>query len=135
MIKRLLRSFIYHVFALWLASSLIPALTITGDFWSMVWAGLTLSILMLLLRPLLSLIFLPINILTLGFLGWAVNVLVLYIWSVLSPQVRLSPWIFPGFSWEGFVVPPVALGYTWTLVILSLLIVLTVRLLDQLSET
>lgn len=132
--KRLLRSVVYHVFALWLTSAMIPALSISGNLWGMLSAGFMLTIMMMLLKPLLSLIFLPINILTLGLLGWFVNVAVLYLWTVFVPNVVLSPWEFPGISAGGFVVPEVSLGYTWTLVVVSLVIMFIVTALERLGD-
>lgn len=132
--KRLLRSVVFHVFALWLTSTMIPALTIAGSLWGVLSAGLALTVMMIILKPLLSLIFLPINILTLGFLGWLVNVAVLYLWTVFVPNVGLSPWVFPGFSAGGFVVPEVSLSYTWTLVVVSLVITFIVTALERLGD-
>ncbi len=132
--KRLLRSVIYHVFALWLTSTMIPALTIAGNIWGMLSAGFMLTVMMMLLKPLLSLIFLPINILTLGLLGWLVNVAVLYLWTVFVPNVSLVPWIFPGFSAGGFVVPEAALSLPWTLIVVSLVITFIVTALERLGD-
>ncbi|KKU25700.1 MAG: hypothetical protein UX37_C0015G0004 [Microgenomates group bacterium GW2011_GWA2_46_16] len=132
--KRLLRSVVFYVFALWLTSAMIPALSISGNLWGMLSAGLTLAIMMMLLKPLIALILLPVNILTLGLLGWFVNVIVLYLWSALVPQVTLGPWTFPGLSWGGFVVPPVNLSYTWSLIIISLVITAMVTVLGNINE-
>lgn len=122
------------VFALWLTSALIPALEIADNVWGMLSAGFTLAIMMIILKPLISLILLPVNILTLGLLAWFVNVIVLYLWTVLVPQVTLRPWTFPGLSWGGFVVPTASVSYTWTLIIVSLVITAIVTVLGNINE-
>lgn len=132
--KHFFRSIVSFVFALWLTSALIPALTIAGNIWGMLSAGFTLAIMMILLKPLISLIFLPVNILTLGLLGWVVNVIVLFLWSALVPQVTLHPWMFPGLTWGGFVVPSANMSYTWTLIIVSLVITSVVSVLSNINE-
>lgn len=132
--KRVLRSVVYHVFALWLASTMIPALSISGNLWGMLSAGCMLTIMMMLLKPLLSLIFLPLNLLTLGLLGWLVNVIVLYLWTALVPNVTLTSWVFPGVSTAGFVVPQASLSLPWTLIIVSLVIMFVVTALDRLGD-
>lgn len=132
--KHLFRMVVSFVFALWLTSALIPALVIAGNVWGMLSAGFTLAIMMIILKPLIALILLPVNILTLGLLGWFVNVIVLYIWSALVPQVTLVPWTFPGFSWGGFVVPSVSVSYTWTLIIVSLVITAIIAILGNINE-
>lgn len=132
--KRLFRSIVYHIFALWLTSTLIPSLSISGNLWGMLSAGATLALMMMLLKPLLAIIFLPVNILTLGLLSWLVNVVVLYLWTIFVPNVHLVTWIFPGISTAGFVVPAVNLSYTWTLVAVSLVIVCIVTALERLGD-
>lgn len=132
--KTLLRSIVYYVFALWLTSTLIPALAISGNLWGMLSAGLVLTLMMIILKPLLSLIFLPINLLTLGLLRWFVNVVVLYLWTVFVPNVHVTPWIFPGVSAGGFIVPTLPLSYPWTLIVLSLVIMFIVTVLDRLGD-
>lgn len=132
--KKLFRSVVYYIFALWLTSTLIPSLSISGNLWGMLSAGTTLTLMMLLLKPLLSLIFLPVNILTLGLLGWLVNVIVLYLWTIFVPNVHLVSWLFPGISVAGFIVPPVNLSYTWTLVAMSLVIVFIKTALERLGD-
>lgn len=125
---------VYYVFALWMISAVVPTLSISGSVWGMLSAGTALTIMMVLVKPLLSLIFLPINILTLGVAGWMVNVVVLYLWSLFVPNVRLTPWEFPGASVGGFVIPSVSLSYTWTLVVVSLMIVCIVNALERLGD-
>ena len=132
--KKLFRSIVYYIFALWLTSTLIPSLSISGNLWGMLSAGTTLALMMLLLKPLLALIFLPVNILTLGLLSWLVNVIVLYLWTIFVPNVRLVPWIFPGISTAGFIVPEVSLSYTWTLIAVSLIITAIVTVLGNINE-
>lgn len=89
---------------------------------------------MMLLKPVLAIIFLPVNILTLGLLSWLVNVVILYLWTIFVPNVHLATWIFPGISTAGFVVPAVNLSYTWTLIAVSLVIVFIVTALERLGD-
>lgn len=132
--KKLLRSVVYHVFALWLTSTLITSLSISGNLWGMLSAGFMLTIMMILLKPLVSLIFLPINILTLGLLSWIVNVVVLYLWTVFVPNVSLTPWVFPGLNTGGFIVPSAPLSMPWTLVIVAIVIMFIVSTLERLDD-
>lgn len=132
--RSFIRSIVYYVFALWFAGLLIDSLSISGNLWGMLSAGFMLTLMMMLLKPLLSLVFLPINILTLGLLGWLVNVAVLYLWSVFVPNVAISPWTFPGLASDWLTLSPVPLSLPWTLVILSLVISLIVSGLEKLGD-
>ncbi|MDP1723013.1 MAG: phage holin family protein [Candidatus Gottesmanbacteria bacterium] len=132
--KKFLRSIVFHVFALWLTSTLITSLSISGNAWGMLSAGFMLTVMMVLLKPLVSLIFLPINILTLGLLSWFVNVVVLYLWTLFVPNVSLVPWVFPGLNVGGFIMPSAQLSMPWTLVIVSLVIMFIVSALERLDD-
>jgi putative membrane protein len=129
-----IRRIVYYVFALWLSGNLITSLSISGNLWGMLSAGVALAVMMMVLKPLLSLLFFPINMLTLGLMGWLVNVAVLYLWSVFVPNVSISAWTFPGLSSDWLTLSPVSLSLPWTLVILSFAISLIVSGLEKLGD-
>ncbi len=64
----------------------------------------------LLLVPLLKLLLLPLNLLTLGLFAWVSNVLALYILVSLIPYFMVLPYQFPGYSTDGIVIPAVNLS-------------------------
>ena len=132
--KYITRLFLFTVFALWLTSQLLPALTITGGWHTMLLAGVVLSLLMLIVAPLLRILFIPINIITFGLLSWLINVIVLYILTIFVPEVVVRAWTFPGFMWAGFVIPKQPLSYPLALIASSLLVTFFSNLLHSISE-
>lgn len=129
-----MRVFLFHVFALWFTSQLLPALIIAGSWPTLLLAGLVLSLLMLLVAPALRILFIPINIITFGLLSWLINVIVIYILTIFVPEVRVEPWMFSGVQWAGFVIPPVAFSYHVSLIITSLSVTFFSHLLHSVSE-
>ena len=132
--KHLIRVFLFNVFALWLASQILPTLMIPQGWQTMVMAGFTLSILMLIVAPILKILFITINILTFGLLSWVINVLVIYLLTVFVPEIRIVPWTFPGGNWAGFVIPSMNLSYTMALIATSLLVTIITDVLRYVSE-
>ncbi len=61
--------------------------------WPAVWAAVVLGLVNIFVRPVVRLLTLPLNILTLGLFGWVVSALLL--WLVSS--------VVPGFYVNGFV--------------------------------
>lgn len=108
--KGLLRSYLINLFALWLASQLILGFRINGDWQTYLFAAAVLTAIIIFVKPLLKLLFLPINFLTLGFLSWIINVIILYLLTLFVTQIEVSPFEFPGFSYNGFVAPKFYLG-------------------------
>ena len=132
--KYLVRVFVFNVFALWLASQLLPTIRVVTTWQALLSAGGVLSILMLIVKPILKILFLPINIITFGLLSWMVNVIVIYLLTVVASEVAIVSWTFPGGSALGFTMPQIKLTYGMALIASSLLITLIVSTLHSISE-
>lgn len=75
--------------ALYLTSLIVPGVRVAGFAGAMV-AALVLGIVNAVLRPVILLLTLPLNILTLGFFTFAVNALMLYIVARVTHQIMLQ---------------------------------------------
>lgn len=126
--------FLFNVFALWLTSEWIPALVAPGGWQTILFAGFTLSLLMLIVVPLLKILFIPINIITFGLLSWCINVIVIYLLTVFVPEIQIRPFVFEGGSWSGFVIPSMSISYLWALILTSLCISTLTDVLHYVSE-
>ena len=125
-IKKHLRSFAFNTIALKIAAQNIGGVTISGGTNFLMLSGLALTMVNLFVRPLIKLLLLPVNILTLGAFRWIVNVLTLYLVTILVPQLQIKAYAFQGYVYKGFVVPAMDLNTFWVLVLTSLLISLIV---------
>ena len=132
--KHLVRVFLFSVFALWLTSEVMPGITITGSWQTILFAGFILSLLLLIVAPILKILFIPINLLTFGLLSWFVNVIVIYLLTLVVPEIQVIPWNFAGGSWAGFVVPAVQINYFLSLILTSLSIATITDILHHVSE-
>lgn len=99
-------------------------------------AFLTTSIIFLLFNllvsPLVKLLLLPVNLLTLGIFRWVASVLVLYLFDLFYAGLRISAYNFQGFS-SGLVALPAAhLSLFWVLVLCSFIMSLTYSLVTSL---
>jgi len=79
------------VLAIFVSAYLIPGVVVLG-FWSALWLALFLGIVNVLVKPILILITLPINILTLGLFTFVINALL----------ILLAASVIKGFSVSGF---------------------------------
>lgn len=130
----LIRVFVFNVFGLWFASQLLPTIRISGGWQVLLFAGAVLSVLMLIVKPVLKILFLPINIITFGLLSWLINVVVIYLLTAIVAEVSIVAWTFPGGSWLGFSAPPIHFSYTTALIMSSLLVTFFTNLLHKVSE-
>lgn len=70
--------------------------------------------------PVIKLLLLPINLLTLGLFRWLTNVIVLYIFDTLYGGITISAYRFPGMSTPLLSLPAGDINLFWTLVLSSL---------------
>lgn len=120
--KTLLRYFLINLGALWITTIIIPGLTYSGGFKSLFIGGLVFMLINLVLVPLLKILLLPLNLLTLGFFAWVTNVLALYALTTVFSNFQLVPYTFEGFSASFIVIPPYELSTFLVAVVASFII-------------
>ena len=91
--------------------------------------------LMLIVKPILKILFIPINILTFGLLSWVINVIVIYLLtSLCSGNLMSISGYFPAATWAGFIIPPIHFTYLTAMIASSLLITIITDVLHYVSE-
>ena len=122
MIKEITRSYLISLFALWVTANTIDSFTLAEGLKSLIIVGAGFTTLHLALKPALSVITGPLNFLTLGLIGLIVDAIILYILTLYFPQVVISAWTFPGFSYDGFTIPSYQFNQISTTVVSAFLI-------------
>jgi len=120
--KEILRKIILNFFCLFLLAELTQSLSYSKSFLVLLSAALCLTLFNLLIKPLLNMLLLPINLLTLGAFRWIINVAVLYLVTVFVKGFEIKRFTYPGLTTSGFVIPPITLTFFWSLVLISFLI-------------
>jgi len=108
--KFLLRNTVIYAFTLFLLPQILPGIKIEGDFLVLLISGFILTVMFLILKPIVNIISIPLNIMTLGLFSALVNVLILYLLTVFVPNISIVPFQFSGVSFAGFSIPAWHLG-------------------------
>ncbi len=96
--KTILASIITIAMLAWL----VPSVSYSG--WvALVIAGLVMALLDTIIRPILKLLFLPINVVTLGLFGWVINAALLWLVTYLVPGFQIMPMILLGMQLSQFM--------------------------------
>lgn len=132
--KKLLRKYLFSLGALWISSQILPALVIQGELKGLALAALAFMIADIILIPLLKVLFLPLNLLTLGIFAWITNVLALYFLVSVLPELELLPYHFPGIDLAGFIIPPIEMPTFMVAVVASFLIGGIIHILNWLTK-
>lgn len=106
MIKKIIRAYLVNVLALYLVSVYISGFHLSRGWESLLEVGAGFTVIHLLLRPILGFITGPLNFLTFGLIGLVIDGGLLYAMTLFFPQIWISKWFFPGFSYESFSIAP-----------------------------
>ncbi len=89
--KRLIYRMIINTFAFFVAAQLLPIIATTPLHF--LWAGIILSLVNLMLRPILIILTIPLNLLTLGIFTLVINT-----WMIMLTSGLLPGFYVPGFG-------------------------------------
>ena len=131
--RNIFRIFVFSCFALFITSYwnkgfLLPLTTI--DF---VKAGVVLTILFVLVRPFMKIVFLPLNIITFGLFSFFLYVFFLHILSSWYGLFYIKPWQFGGFHSNLVTIPKTYISYIGNLVLSSFTLSSIISGLDQIT--
>lgn len=121
-IKRYLRLFLINLFCLWSIGFLLPGVKFIGGFQTIALTALVLTLIGSFIKPLIKLLLLPVNLLTLGAFRWLVNVITLWLVTLVVPQFIIQSFQFAGYTYNGFAIPTMFVATFWAFVLASLII-------------
>lgn len=134
-----MRSFIVKVIAnmasFYLASYFVAGFHIDQTWQAYLMTAIVFMIFNLLVAPIVKLLLLPINLLTLGLFRWLTQVLVLYIFDLLYTGISITGYHFAGFKSAIIALPPANLNLFWVLVLASLVMSIAYGLVTSLFQT
>ncbi|OGH42438.1 MAG: hypothetical protein A3H79_02940 [Candidatus Levybacteria bacterium RIFCSPLOWO2_02_FULL_36_8b] len=106
--KSLLRNTVINGVSLYSTSLILNGVKIEGGFLTYIFAGFALTLMTFILKPVLNIIAFPINLVTFGMFSFLINAIILYILTIFIPQIKITSFVFKGFTLSGFVVPIVS---------------------------
>ncbi len=120
--KKLIKFWFINFISLAVILQTFPTLNLADSYTTLAKAAVALSFFDILIKPIIKLLLLPINILTLGIFRWIINVFALYLTTILVPNFQIEPFSFSGFQGHNFVLPSFELSLFWTYVLVSFLL-------------
>ncbi len=132
--RKILRYYLINLTALYATTVVVGGLAYDGGVKTLLTAGLVFAVINLLLVPLLKILFLPLNILTLGFFAWIINVLAIYALTTAVSDFKILPYHFAGLQYGGFTLPAYDLTTFWVAIIASFVIGIITHFLQWLTH-
>lgn len=132
--KTLLRIFIVTIISLWVVDYWLPeGLRIDGGWSTLAKTSGWLTAANLFVRPLVNLVLLPLNLLTMGSFKWITQVLILWGVTYLNPDVHISTFKLAG-QFLGFGLPQITLEGVFAYVAIGFLLTFISNLILWLFE-
>jgi putative membrane protein len=123
--KTILRAIFLNMVVLYLSTRIYGGLSYDGTLKTLVVATIALTLLNRIVKPIIKLLLLPINLITLGIFSWVAHVATLFILTRLVHGFVVRAYYFPGFTYQGFIAPPMQISVITSYIIASLTISLT----------
>ena len=120
--KSLLRNTIINSAALFSTSQILSGVKIEGGLYVLLLGGIVFYMAGFFMRPVLKLVTLPFNMATFGFFSFLINVPILYILTIIVPQIKIDAFTFQGVTVSGFVVPKVSLNTFFAFIVASVVL-------------
>ncbi|PJE62454.1 hypothetical protein COU88_04935 [Candidatus Roizmanbacteria bacterium CG10_big_fil_rev_8_21_14_0_10_39_6] len=120
-----IRRVVYYMSALYAASLFIPGFAVAQSLKEFLIASVVVTLAFTFLSPLIRLVLLPINIVTLGIFSWLTQVVVFYVALLFVPMLfSIKSWSFAGWQVPqlGITIAPMNVGVFATIIIAALMI-------------
>lgn len=120
-----IRRVVYYMGALYAASLFIPGFAVAQSLNGFLIASVVVTLAFTFLSPLIRLVLLPINIVTLGIFSWLTQVVVFYVALLFVPMLfSIKSWTFAGWQAPqlGITIAPMNIGVFATIIIAALMI-------------
>ena len=94
---KLILRILINAFAIWLTSMLLSSFSFTGSVLNLIVVAVIFGLVNALVRPIVKLLTLPINLMTLGLFTLVINTLMLMLTVWLSDSLSLTGGVFENF--------------------------------------
>ncbi len=120
--------------ALYIASSLFAGLVLKGGVIQYLYDAVLLVLGFVIVRPIINIVALPFNALTLGVFSIFSTVIVLFLLTLTDRNFIIQPFVFNGISVSDFSIPAFHLNIFLSYLIISVTIQLVYKFLMNLFE-
>lgn len=103
--KVFLRHILINLLVIYLVDLTYAGFTISHNLKTLLSAAIIWLLLNKIVKPIIKILLLPINLITLNLFSWVISLITLFLLQLIVGGISISSYNFPGFTYEGFVVP------------------------------
>lgn len=132
--KGIIRNIALNAVSLYTTSLIFDGLKLNGGITTLIMGGLLLAIGFKILKPIFTVITLPFNLLTLGLFSSCIIAFILFLITLVYPNILVQPFYFDGLIFGGIEIHPFKVGLLLSYFIISVTIYLTTQLINWIFD-
>ncbi|MFH1896321.1 MAG: phage holin family protein [bacterium] len=132
--KKIMRYFLFNLAALYFIEKYVGGVSYSGDYRVLAMAAGALTVALVVIRPIVKVVTLPINIVTLGLFGSFINAGLLYGVTFVVPKFTINPFSFEGLGYKGMAIPGFSVGVIGAVVVVAFVLSLVTTVLSWLTD-
>lgn len=132
--KKILFKILLNMISIALVAYFIPGISYEGGIQTLILISVILGLANILVKPIISLLTLPIELITLGLFGIVINAGMLYFVSYFVPQFMIRGFYFTGITTSFFSLNPTQIPVWGTAIIASTIISLITSTITWLTD-
>ena len=132
--KGLIRNTVINSISLAVLDLVIPGVTIHGGLKTYILSGFILSLLLKIIKPILNILSLPLNMVTLGLFSFFTNSIILYLLTVIETDISIKAFTFNGYTVAGFVVPVMHFNTFFAFILTAAILSVIISFFDWLLQ-
>ncbi|KKP70122.1 MAG: hypothetical protein UR67_C0001G0031 [candidate division CPR3 bacterium GW2011_GWF2_35_18] len=120
--KRIFFNVLLNMISIAIVAHFIPGLNYQGGIVTLVEIAVILAIANIFVKPIIKILTLPIELVTLGLFGILINAAMLYLTAYFVPQFSIQGFYFTGIETSWFIINPYQIPVWGTAIISSVII-------------
>jgi putative membrane protein len=122
--KTLIRGIAIYSLVLYVLPLIIPGMHIYGGIFTYLIGGVSLALLFMVIKPILSILSFPLNFITFGLFSLVINAFILYLLTIFVAGISVSAFSYSRSDVFGFIIPKIPFSifyaYVYSAFLLSL---------------
>ncbi len=132
--RGIVKNITFNSISLFVLTEFVSGVKITGGYQTLIAAGIILTVLNMIVKPIINIFSLPLNMVTLGLFSFITNAILLYLLTIFAPNVTVSAFTFNGFSWAGFIVPMIKFNTLTAFIVSAAVLALIINFFKWLTK-
>jgi uncharacterized membrane protein YvlD (DUF360 family) len=120
--KALLRAILINLLVIYTVDKFYPGFILEPGIKNLITAAILWHIINKIVRPIIKLLLLPINLITLNLFAWTIGIITIFILQTILGTIEIVTYDFPGLTASGFVIPSLHINIFFSYILTSLML-------------